>query len=98
MIYKKKHKRVKIGKDSVIHLTPKDCAILDCLIPYIKSKGEVEKITDIYKKVHRDVSPSIDREKIKYCLMVLCAKRLISLKNWKKPTQKKWRTIIKWKV
>lgn len=94
-IEKKPYKRIKLGR-SVICLTPLDRAIIDCICSYVKRKGKVNKVYDIYKEVWRKIKPSIVVYHIKYCLLVMNHKQTIKMKDIKNKQNRHWRIEVEW--
>ena len=88
---------IQLGRGNVICLSSKDRAIIDCLMSFLKKKGSVESISELYKIATKKVGKRLNYYHLKYCLMILCKRNIIKLINRKNKFGKHWRIKVEWK-
>ena len=88
-------KRQELRAGNFIYLTKLDTKIINILGTYLMLNKKAI-LTELYEEVDKKKRSPVNRCQVKYCLMIMYIRRKITITNWKKPWQKRFRTIIKW--
>lgn len=90
-------KHIKLLKGSSWYLTTRDRVIMNSIVKCLKNTPKHKaQLGHIYEFVWKDIKPSIRTIDIKYCILLLHVKNIVSISNRIKPKsyRTRWKTHI----
>lgn len=94
-------KHLKLLRGSSVCLTTKERDIINSIVRGLKQRRNYTlAVTKVYEFVWKDIKPSINTDKIKYCLLLLHIKGMVSIINRKKNLKTRitgWKTFVRLK-